>query len=164
MLRRRPAAREPPAAEPVDAFTPCLAWAWALVALRIFGVPPLGHPDAYRAEEGLTFTQVAANSLFTVLLRSDGIAVVFGGNYDGQCNIPALDPGVTYTQVAAGEIHTVMLRSDGTAVACGNNSAGQCSIPALDAGLTYTQVAAGKTYTVLLRSDGTAVALSLIHI
>jgi len=109
-------------------------------------------------DDGLTYTQVAAGSYHTVLLRSDGTAVACGRQGNGQCNIPALDDGLTYTQVAAGDYHTVLLRCDGTAVACGNNKYGQCNIPALDGDLTYTQVAAGGNHTVLLRSDGTAVA------
>ena len=64
-------------------------------------------------------------------------AVAFGGNRNGQCNIPALDGALTYAQVAAGAGHTVLLRSDGTALACGGNAHGQCNLPASGGGLTY---------------------------
>ncbi|CAK0881885.1 unnamed protein product [Prorocentrum cordatum] len=101
---------------------------------------------------------VAAGGGHTALLRSDGTAVAFGENHNGQCNVPALDGGLSYTQVAAGSAHTALLRSDGTAVAFGANHSGQCNVPALDGGLSYTQVAAGSAHTALLRSDGTAVA------
>merc|ERR1712232_233225 len=77
----------------------------------------------------LSYTQVAAGSDHTVLLRSDGSAVACGGNAKGQCDIPALDGQLSYTQVAAGHSHTVLLRSDGSAVACGANGSGECSIP-----------------------------------
>ncbi|CAK0800355.1 unnamed protein product, partial [Prorocentrum cordatum] len=127
-----------------------------------------GQCDLPALPAGLTYTQVAAGGLHTVLLRSDGTAVArgrsdgtavaCGDNDHGQCDLPALPAGLTYTQVAAGGRHTVLLRSDGTAVACGDNDHGQCDLPALPAGLTYTQVAAGGRHTVLLRSDGTAVA------
>ena len=56
----------------------------------------------------------------TVLLRSDGSAVAFGANDDGQCDLPPLEDGVRYLQVSAGDFHTVLLRTDGKAVACGS--------------------------------------------
>ena len=100
----------------------------------------------------------SAGSSHTVLLRSDGQAVVCGWNSDGQCNIPLLGEGISYSQVSAGNSHTVLLRSDGQAVACGQNSYRQCNIPPLDEGISYSQVSAGYNHTVLLRSDGQAVA------
>ena len=72
------------------------------------------------------------------LLKSDGTAVAFGENGDGQCNIPGPPEGITYTQVAAGDEHTVLLKSDGTAAAFGGNCHGQCNIPALADGVKYT--------------------------
>merc|ERR1712154_559100 len=84
---------------------------------------------------------VAVGMLHTVLLRSDGAAVACGGNFEGQCRLPALAGGVTYTQVAGGACHTILLRSDGAAVACGRNVEGQCNLPALDEGVTYTSSA-----------------------
>ena len=76
----------------------------------------------------------AAGGCHTVLLRSDGAAVAFGSNSDGQCRIPELVAGVSYTQVAAGREHTVLLRSDGAAVALGDDYEGQCIIPILGGG------------------------------
>ena len=110
-------------------------------------------------DEGVTYTQVSAGGVHTVLLRSDGCAVACGWN---RGDIPPVDHGVTYTQVSTGGFgglfHTALIRSDGCAVACGHNWHGQCNIPPLDEGVTYTQVAAGALHTVLLRSDGCAVA------
>merc|ERR1719356_208975 len=100
--------------------------------------------------EGLTYTQVAAGTHHTVLLRSDGSAVACGGNDDGECEIPALMEGLTYTQVAAGACHTVLLRSDGSAVACGGNDDGECDLPALPADLTY---AADPSPALLLQAS-----------
>merc|ERR1712232_115928 len=48
----------------------------------------------------MTYTQAAAGGLHTVLLRSDGTAVACGDNYDGRCDLPALEPGTTYTEQA----------------------------------------------------------------
>ncbi|CAK0798807.1 unnamed protein product [Prorocentrum cordatum] len=91
-------------------------------------------------------------------LQSDGAAVAFGCNRDGQCELPALDGELTCSRVAAGCAHAVLLMSDGAAVACGRNGDGQCELPVPDEDLTYSQVAAGRVHTVLLRSDGAAVA------
>ena len=81
---------------------------------------------------------VAAGLCHTVLLRSDGTAMVCGSNESGQCNIPPLDEGISYRQASAGDGHTVLLRSDGIAVACGRNGSEQCRIPLLDEGMSYT--------------------------
>ena len=109
-------------------------------------------------DEGVSYSQVSAAGLHTVLLRSDGQAVACGFYSHGKDGIPPLAGGLSYIQVSAGEYHTVLLRSDGQAVACGSNSDGKCSIPPLDEGLAYSQVSAGASHTVLLRSDGQAVA------
>ena len=110
-------------------------------------------------EGGLTYTQVAAGSYHTVLLRSDGSAVAWGDNTVGQCNLPFLYRGLTYTQVAAGGRNTVLLRSDGMAVACGGDIGRWWNIRALEGGLVYTYVAATRCSAVLLRSDGAVLVL-----
>jgi hypothetical protein len=43
-------------------------------------IPPL--------DEGMSYTQVSAGCVHTVLLRSDGSVVTFGGNDVEQCDIP----------------------------------------------------------------------------
>ena len=100
-------------------------------------------PRRYRLISGCLVMESAGDTQ-TVLLRSDGTAVAFGYNDDGQCNIPLLDEGISYTQVSVRFKHTVLLRSDGTAVACGYNDYGQCNIPRLDEGISYTDVSAGR--------------------
>ena len=40
-------------------------------------------------DEGMSYTQVSAGSVHTVLLRSDGSVVAFGGNDVEQCDIPS---------------------------------------------------------------------------
>ena len=93
---------------------------------------------------------VSAGGSHTVLLRSDGSAVAFGINVEGQCNIPKLEQGVSYTQVSAGFAipdshtfsHTVLLRSDGRTVACGYDHYTQCQIPALEQGRRYESYSA----------------------
>ncbi|CAK0805031.1 unnamed protein product [Prorocentrum cordatum] len=62
-------------------------------------VPARPHGGAQERQHGrgLRYTQVAAGEAHTVLLKSDGAAVAFGSNDDGQCNVPALDGALTYT-------------------------------------------------------------------
>ena len=91
-----------------------------------------------------------------MLLRSDGRAVAFGENYNGQCDVPEPVEGIFYTQVAAGNGHTVLLQSDGCAVAFGDNEGDPFDIPEPEAGTCYIQVSA-LDETALLRSDGCAV-------
>ena len=57
-------------------------------------IPPL--------DAGMSYTQVSAGYMHTVLLRSDGSAVACGLNNLGQCSIPLVEEGVAYTQVSAG--------------------------------------------------------------
>ena len=53
---------------------------------------------------GLTYTYAAVGNEHTVLLKSDGTAVAFGSDIDGQCTIPALEEGLMYTHAAAGRL------------------------------------------------------------
>ena len=73
---------------------------------------------------GMQHVQATAGAGHTMLVRSDGEALAFGFNGDGECDVPALPPGTQYLQAAAGG-HTVLLRSDGEALAFGRNDRGQ---------------------------------------
>ena len=136
-------------------------------------IAQVGGPDAYLDErgvaydieepqEGICYTQVSSGLCHVVLLRSDGRAVAFGENFDGQCDVPEPADGIFYTQVAAGTSHTVLLQSDGRAVAFGakretiNDQRDILHIPEPEAGTFYIQVSA-LDVTALLRSDGCAV-------
>ena len=98
----------------------------------------------------------------TVLLTSDGRAVVFGRLVSAwgapRPAVPELPEGVRYVACAAGSFHTVLLRSDGRAVAFGGHRYGQCSVPELPEGLRYVRCAGGGGHTVLLTSEGRVVA------
>ncbi len=89
--------------------------------------------------------------------RSDGSAVGWGYNGDGQCNVPALPPGISYVGISAGGGHGLATRSDGSAVAWGSNFYGQCNVPALPPGLSYVEVAGGGAHSLARRSDGSVV-------
>lgn len=99
------------------------------------GIDPSLDPVAYPMHQGQsivppglgTCTAIAAGSVHTVALRTDGTVVCWGANDKGQCTPPAGLTGVT--QISAGSNHTMALRSDGSVVCWGDNSAGQCSVP-----------------------------------
>jgi len=55
-----------------------------------------GQYDIPVLDDRLTYTQVSAGMLHTVLLRSNGIAVACDRNEHGQYNIPALPTGMFY--------------------------------------------------------------------
>lgn len=101
---------------------------------------------------------MACGDFHSVLIRSDGEAVAFGSNADGQIEVPKLPRGLIYVAAEAGCRHTILLRSDGHAIAFGANEHNQCAVPALPPGVKYIKAAAGNWHTVLLRSDGEAVA------
>lgn len=92
-----------------------------------------------------------------MLLRSDGQAIAFGYNVQGQTDVPALPPGLTYTGVAAGFYNTLLLRSDGEVIAFGDSTRGHSDVPPLPPGITYTAAESTYHHLVLLRSDGTVV-------
>ena len=46
----------------------------------------------------VTYTQIYAGGIHTVLLRSDGKVLAVGRNNSGQCDITVLDLDVTYMQ------------------------------------------------------------------
>ncbi|CAK0887599.1 unnamed protein product, partial [Prorocentrum cordatum] len=58
--------------------------------------PSYGQCDLPALPAGLTYTQVAAGGIHTVLLRSDGTAVACGWIH-GQCDLLALSAGLTFT-------------------------------------------------------------------
>jgi hypothetical protein len=95
--------------------------------------------------------QVAAGSLKTVGLKSDGTVVAAGWNDEGQCEV---GNWTAINQTAAGTHHTVGLKTDGTVVAVGESYRGQCNVGNWT---DITQVAA-SLHTVGLKSEGTVVA------
>jgi alpha-tubulin suppressor-like RCC1 family protein len=62
---------------------------------------------------------VAAGRWHSLGLKKDGSIVAWGGNSDGQCDVP--EPNTNFIAVAAGWWHSLGLKKDGSIVAGGNN-------------------------------------------
>ena len=73
----------------------------------------------------MDIVQVAAGSLHTVGIKSDGTVVAVGYNSYGQCNVGGW---TDIAEVAAGLGHTVGLKTDGIVVAVGLNECEQCEV------------------------------------
>merc|ERR1711972_297083 len=69
--------------------------------------------------------------------RSDGSAVAFGCNSEGQCDVPPHKDTARYVAVAAGAKHSVLVRTDGSAVAVGCNRFRQSHVPDPPAELNF---------------------------
>lgn len=86
-------------------------------------------------------------------LRTDGRVVAWGGNTEGQCDVPeAALSGVQ--SISASGVQTVALREDSGVIGWGNHSMGGLPVP------TETQdgvaaIAAGYEFVVALKDDGT---------
>jgi alpha-tubulin suppressor-like RCC1 family protein len=84
---------------------------------------------------------LAAGSIHSLALKSDGTVIAWGYNYYGQATVPAGLSNVV--ALAAGDIHSLALKSDGTVVAWGGNSSGQATVPG---GLSNVAAIAGGGY------------------
>ena len=107
---------------------------------------PAGTSPLATGEE--TFTAVSSGEHHTCGLRSDGSAVCWGWNRDGQATAPV---GETFTAVSSGWSHTCGLRSNGTVACWGYNRYGRATAPA---GENFTAVSSGGLHTCGLRSNG----------
>ena len=107
---------------------------------------PAGTSPLATGEE--TFTAVSSGEHHTCGLRSDGSAVCWGWNRDGQATAPA---GETFTAVSSGWSHTCGLRSNGSVACWGYNRYGQATAPA---GENFTAISSGGLHTCGLRSNG----------
>ena len=96
---------------------------------------------------------LSAGFMNTIGIRNEGIVVVKGDNFYGQCNI---DNWIDIIAVSAGGSHIVGLKGDGTVVAEGDNYYGQCNV---DNWVDIIAVSAGDSHTVGLKQNGTVVAV-----
>ena len=136
-------------------------------------------PTAVSLPAGVTFTGLAAGSVHTCALGSNGKAYCWGNGGSGRLGNGAatnqstptavsLPAGVTFSGLAAGNLHTCALGSDSKAYCWGNGGSGQLgngaatnqSTPtavSLPAGVTsFSGLAAGNVHTCALGSDSKA--------
>ncbi len=107
--------------------------------------------------DGNGLTASAGGFVIVALAKPEVIA--WGGNTNGQTNLPAGLTGVV--AVAAGDRHSLALKADGTVVAWGGNDAGQTIVPP---GLNdVVAIAAGGYHSLALKADGTIVSWGGTH-
>jgi len=100
------------------------------------------------------YLEIAAGTDHSMALRTDGVAVAWGDNQNGQCNVPAPPPGVMYTTIGAGNFNGYAARGDLVLSAWEHNVYGQCDVPAIPDGIGWRQVDGGFGLAAGLRSDG----------
>jgi alpha-tubulin suppressor-like RCC1 family protein len=127
--------------------------------------PPAGTVVAWGDVEmpyvapGTRFATIAAGSLHSLAIKSDGTVVAWGNDSGGQSAVPA---GLSNVIAIAGggyglPSHSLALKSDGTIVAWGDNyNGGQGTVPLGLSGVIG--VSAGSQHNLALKSDGTAFA------
>lgn len=101
---------------------------------------------------------LAAGLDVSLLVRTNGTVVGFGGNRNGACQPPGLPPGLAYLRASCGMFHVAALRSDGRITVWGTTDSQLLNVPPLPGGVTYIQVDAGLTHNLALRSDGMVAA------
>jgi len=97
---------------------------------------------------------VAAGIDHNLGLESDGSIVAWGGNRQGECDVPA--PNTGFISVAAGDYHSLGLKGNGSIVAWGDNEYGQCNIPAPNTG--FVALSAGGGHNLGVKTDGSIAA------
>jgi alpha-tubulin suppressor-like RCC1 family protein len=107
---------------------------------------------------GARIATIAAGSLHSLAIKSDGRVVAWGCNSGGQSTVP---PGLSNVIAIAGggyglPSHSLALKSDGTVVAWGNNYGGAGTVPLGLSGVIG--IAAGMQHNLALKSDGTVFA------
>jgi alpha-tubulin suppressor-like RCC1 family protein len=102
----------------------------------------------------LTPVRLAGAQESSFVLQRDGTVLSWGGNGNGQRNLPS-DPS-SLTSIDMGESHGLAILANGSVIGWGRNEDSQATVPAgiVDA----VQVAAGNAHSLVLRVDGSIVA------
>src|SRR5689334_4627078 len=139
----------------------------ALALIALCWAPALAHAQGEQKKPATRAPQsapppaviaLAAGSMQSLALRSDGSIIVWGSNEHELQSVPPLPKGATYVEIAAGFAHCLARRSDGQVIAWGSNDFNQCEVPSLPKGLSYVEVAAAGNHSLARRSDGSVVA------
>ena len=140
-------------------------------------VSSMDEPVAVKAPDGVTFTQLAAGSGFSVAIGSDRNVYAWGLNDQGQLGAGSTEAqsetpvrvrfpeGVHATQISAGAAHTLAIADDGNTYAWGFNWGGGLGngtnmssfVPVtvnLPAGVHFVQVSVGGSDSLAIGSDG----------
>lgn len=116
-------------------------------------VPDAGRPLMQVGATPSVYTQVVAATLFTCMVRSDGIIDCLGGSFGTLSIKPTVG---SFEQVALfARDHGCALRTDGVVECFGSNAFLQSPASrAATGGGRYTQVGVGKYHSCALRTDG----------
>jgi hypothetical protein len=119
---------------------------------RINVPPPPRDPNA-------PFTAVAAGWDHALALRSNGTIVAWGGNDQGQLQVPDLPRGKYFTSVFATNSVSGALVNDGSARFWGRDTGEfSATVPNPPPGRRYSKIVFGALNVLLLRDDGTLLA------
>lgn len=132
----------------------------SLIFCLVFNIFPLSWiPGAIhnaKADSVLTWKdfkkyegKIAANDLFTYVLKDDGHVVSIGNNSNGE-----VESWSDVASISAGIEHVVGLKKDGTVVATGSNNYGETEVSSWT---DMIAVSAGDHFTAGLKKDGTVV-------
>jgi alpha-tubulin suppressor-like RCC1 family protein len=103
---------------------------------------------------GTDFVAIAAGSIHSVALKTDGSVVAWGDDLLNQVSSKPNDTG--FTAVSAGGYHSMALREDGSIVVWGIDDYGQ--VTNAPAATGFKAIAAGYGHNLALEEDGSIVA------
>jgi alpha-tubulin suppressor-like RCC1 family protein len=96
---------------------------------------------------------ISAGAFFGAVLKKDGSVVIWGDNYDGQCNPPP-PLGSVKAVAACNELSAAAIRSDGTMVSWGRPLGGEEYTIGIN---DFVSIAAGSAHMAAVREGGQVV-------